>query len=157
MDHIELIKRHLADYSAGRWERYTQDLADDVRYEEAATQTTVTGRDDYVAAVKRWKRAFPDLSAAVEDVMVTGDKVMAEIEWQGTHTGPFEGPFGTLAPTHQRGSVKAALRFQIVDGKIVETRHYFDVLTVLVQLGAIPTLAASTTPPRPEAAAPPHH
>jgi len=152
MDHVQLIKRHLADYSGGRWNEYRASLAEDVTYDEVATRTRAKGIDDYIAVVKRWKRAFPDLAADVRDVFVADDKLMAEIEWSGTHTGPFEGPFGTIAPTNQHGVVKAVLMYRFARGKIVETRHYFDVLTVLTELGAIPNLVAPMPPPKPVAA-----
>jgi len=83
--------------------------------------------------------------------------VMAEVEWEGTHTGPFDGPFGTIAATNKRGRVQAVLLFTLKDGKIVENRHYFDLLTVMSQLGIAP-MAGTTAQAAATAGAPaPRH
>lgn len=142
MDYIELMKTQLADFSAGRWDEYEGRLAEDATYEEIASQTSAKGKAAYVEAVKRWKQAFPDVVANVKDAFTAGDRVAAEVEWTGTHTGPLEGPFGTIAPTNERGSVKAMLVSRIADGKIAETHNYFDVLTVLTQIGVVPGIGA---------------
>lgn len=144
MDHAALVRKHLSDYSASRWGDFRADLAADVFYEEVATGTTARGVDDYLSVIQRWKRAFPDLQAHVLGAVSAGDQVVAEIEWQGTHTGPFDGPFGLMAPTGRRGSARAALVYRIDGGKIAETRHYFDVLTVLTQLGVVPDQTAAS-------------
>ena len=44
------------------------------------------------------REAFPDLSIAVEDVMVEGDRVAARVTMRGTHSGEFQG----IEPTGKR-------------------------------------------------------
>jgi len=44
------------------------------------------------------REAFPDLSIAVEDVMVEGDRVAARVTMRGTHRGEFQG----IEPTGKR-------------------------------------------------------
>jgi predicted ester cyclase len=77
--------------------------------------------------------------------------LVAELEWEGTHRGPLDTPFGIVPATNQRGSVNAVLISTFKDGKIVASRHYFDQMTVLMQVRAAPTAEA----PRP--AAQPYH
>ena len=143
---LDLIKKHLADYSASKWTDYKAALAADVTYEEMSTRQPVKGPEEYVKSVQRWKTAFPDLKATVTSGAVSGDKVFVEVEWDGTHTGPFAGPFGTIPATNKRGQVKAALLFTVKNGKIIESKHYFDLLTVLIQLGIAPMAAVSQPP-----------
>ena len=149
---LDLIKRHLAALSATNWDEYKASLAPDAVYEEHASMQRAKGADAYLKVIQAWKRGFPDLEAHFLDGFASGNKVFAEVEWEGTHTGPFKGPFGELAPTNKRGTVKAALIFTITDGKISECHHYFDILTILRQMGVAPM----ATPPGPAAkAAPP--
>ena len=68
------------------------------------------------------------------------DRVVAEVEWEGTQRGPLEGSFGSVPPTHRRSRVNAVILFTLRNNKIVETRHYFDLLTVLAQLGVSPSI-----------------
>lgn len=157
MDKLELIKRHLADYSANRWDRYKDDLAAGIVYEEVGTGVTAKGIDEYLPAVQRWKKAFPDLAAKVLNGFASGDNVFVEIEWSGTHSGPFDGPFGTIAATNKRGSIRAALVMRVANDKIVENHHYFDVLTALKQMGLSLPMAAPKAAAKPVATQPPRH
>lgn len=156
MDAIEIVKKHLDSYGAGRWDDYKADLSSDVVYEETATLTRTKGIEGYLATVQRWKQAYPDLKATVREAFASGDRVFAELEWAGTHQGTLETPFGAIPATGKSGTVRAALVVRLRDDKIVESHHYFDNLTVLMQIGAVPGMAARA-PAQPEAAAPPPH
>ena len=144
---LELLNRQLEAYAASDWNAYRANLARDATYEEVATAKRVTGIDAYVDAVKHWKIAFPDLKATIKRNFEMGDTIISEVEWAGTHRGPLDTPFGTLPATGKFGRVSALLINRIENGKVVETRHYFDQLTVLVQLGggafATPTVKAA--------------
>jgi steroid delta-isomerase-like uncharacterized protein len=142
MDNVEIAKRQLDMYSAGKWDEYRNQLADNVRYEELSTRTSVSGRDKYIESVKRWKTAFPDVTAKVLNSFSSGDSVILEVEWTGTQTGPMEGPLGTIQATNKKGSVRAVLISKFQNGKIIETRHYFDLMTVLAQTGVLAGMGA---------------
>jgi len=146
---MELVNRQLEAYAASDWNAYRGNLARDATYEEVATAKRVTGIDAYVDAVRHWKLAFPDLKATVKRTFTMGNTIIAEVEWEGTHRGPLDTPFGTLPATGKRGRVSALLINRIENDKIVETRHYFDQLSVLLQLGAG---AFATPTARPEQA-----
>ena len=151
------IKNHLADFSASKWTEYKAALASDVVYEEVASRVRVKGADEYMKAIERWKRAFPDLKATVLSSYIAGDKVFAEIEWAGTQTGPLDGPFGPIPPTNKRGVVRAAIVATVKNDKLVEAHHYFDVLTLLTNLGIAPFAGAPAQATKPGAAPTPRH
>lgn len=140
---LELLNRQLEAYAASDWNAYRNYLAPNATYEEVATAKRVTGIDAYIDAVKHWKLAFPDLKATVTRTFTMGNTIIAEVEWAGTHRGPLDTPFGTVAATGKFGKVRALLIYRIENDKIVECRHYFDQLTVLLQIGggafAVPT------------------
>jgi len=140
------IQKHLDDLAAERWDDYKAAFANDVIYEELATRTRVQGVDEYLNTIKRWKRAFPDLKATVLSSLQSADKVIVEVEWEGTQSGPLEGPFGTIQPTSKKGRVRAVLVLTMSGEKIKESHHYFDLLTVLAQTGAMPGLGAMAQP-----------
>jgi len=152
---LEMMKKHLANYTAGNWDAYKAELASDAIYEEVATRQRVQGADEYLKAIQRWKRAFPDLKATVVGGFAAGDRGVAEIEWEGTQSGPLEGPFGTIQPTNKHGRIRAVIVVTMKNGKIAETHHYFDVMTVLGQLGIAPMAGAAAQPPAKAAPVPP--
>lgn len=137
---LEIVKRHLKAFESANWTEYKADMANDVVYEEIPTRLRVRGPDEFIKAVQRWKRAFPDSRANLLSSIVTADNVTAEVEWEGTQTGPLDGPFGMIQPTNKRGNVKAVLLYKFKNNRIVEARHYFDLLTILSQIGVAPVV-----------------
>jgi limonene-1,2-epoxide hydrolase len=64
--------------------------------------------------------------------------VAIELTWQGTQSGPVATPDGKeLAPSNKRFTVKSVEVIEIEDGKIKVLRHYFDLMTLLQQIGAM--------------------
>jgi len=142
---IDIIKKHLSHFAASNWSEYKLGFASDVVYEEYATATRAKGAEACARAAQKWKSAFSDARGTMMSSMVSGDTVIAEIRWEGTHTGPLESSFGTVAPTNKRISVNAVEVFKIRNGQILEDRHYFDLLTILSQLGVAPPMTGATT------------
>jgi hypothetical protein len=60
----------------------------------------------------------------------------------GTHTAPFETPTGPIAPTHKKVVGYGVQLLRVENGKIAESRIYFDQLEQMSQLGLLPTPAA---------------
>ena len=56
----------------------------------------------------------------------------------GTHTGTFRSPQGEVPPSGGRVTLRYASVKQIREGKLVSERLYFDQLSFLQQIGAIP-------------------
>jgi len=140
---LDIVQRNLSAFAQSRWEDFKATLAPDALYEEIATGQRAKGADEYVKSVQLWKRPFPDLHANWISGFAIGDKVVVEVEWEGTHTDRFDGPFGPMMATNKRGRVKAVLVCTLKNGKILEMHHYFDLLTLLNQIGLAPSASAS--------------
>ncbi len=151
---LEIVKKHLAAFSAGNWAEYKAGLASDVVYEEIASRKHVEGADACVEAMRRWKRSFPDLKATVVSGVSIGDKVAVEVELKGTNTGPIEGPFGTFPPSNRSGTLKVAVFYTVRNGRILEVHQYFDTLTILGNVGIAPPIGKAVQPPASAASAP---
>ena len=137
----DLIKRAddwLDAFNAADWQRFAAAMAPDVVYEETGTQRRVDGVDAYVQLCQGWKQAFPDVRGAIRNVVASGNTVVQEIIWEGTHTGTLEGPGGPLPPSGRRINVPASLWITFSGDQGKEVHHHLDVLTLLGQLGAIP-------------------
>jgi steroid delta-isomerase-like uncharacterized protein len=129
------IERHFEALSRGDWETYKQDYADDSQYIEMSTGQSARGAENIAKLLQHWSRAFPDLRATVKSSAIVGDKGFAEIELSGTHSGPLEAPFGTIQATGRHGVVPAVVAMRVKGDKIEETRVYFDLMTLLRQMG----------------------
>jgi steroid delta-isomerase-like uncharacterized protein len=129
----------IAAFSAGDWSRFRATLAPDVVYEETGTGRRTEGADAYVALCQGWRDAFPDASGAIERTVASGDLVAQEVLWQGTQTGPLATASGTIPASGRTIRVAATLWYTLRDGRATAIRHHLDVLTMLGQIGALPT------------------
>jgi len=78
---------------------------------------------------------FSDWNITIDDQIAEGDRVATRWTARATHTGPVMG----IPPTGTTAQVTGVNVARFVDGKIVESWFNFDMLTLLQQLGAIPT------------------
>ena len=82
------------------------------------------------------------------------DFVFTEFVGRGTHSGTFASPGGPSIPaTGKKGELPCCEAFRLRDGKVVSGRIYYDMLTLLGQLGVAPGLPterpAETPAPEP--------
>jgi predicted ester cyclase len=85
--------------------------------------------------VRQDRVAFPDGTAAVEDQIAEGDKVLTRWRFRGTHTGPLYGN----PPSGAAISVSGFHVHRIVDDKIVEIWALGDLHGLFEQMGALPS------------------
>jgi steroid delta-isomerase-like uncharacterized protein len=101
-----------------------------------------------------WATALPDGKVDVTNLIVQGDRVVAEITGRGTHEGPFKGPGDvTIPPSNRAIEIRLIEVFELRDGKIAEMRQYYDARSFMTQLGigARPGLAREAEASRPDA------
>jgi steroid delta-isomerase-like uncharacterized protein len=133
------IAREQADaFNSGDWELLRAGLASDSRYDELGTERKIEGPEKIVELFNGWKQAFPDAAGTVTSAFASGDKTALEVTWKGTQTGPLTTAEGTIPASGKRQETPAAIFFTFDGEKIKESRHYFDSLTLLKQIGAQP-------------------
>jgi len=88
------------------------------------------GLDGFVAALKAFHGAFPDLRANVTHAVAEGDMVVGRFEVTGTHRGAFLGMPGS----GRKVRYEEIALVRMVDGKIAEQWSVADALAILQQL-----------------------
>jgi steroid delta-isomerase-like uncharacterized protein len=126
-------------FNVGDWQRFKAVLAPDVRYHETGTQRQLQGADAYVQLCQGWKQAFPDARGTIQRTVASGETAVQEITWEGTHSGPMEGPGGMIAASGKPIAVQASVWVMCQGDTCQEIHHHLDVLSLLQQIGAIPT------------------
>jgi steroid delta-isomerase-like uncharacterized protein len=81
--------------------------------------------------------AFPDLHAAVQQLIAEGDTVVARLWLSGTNTGDYR---GLPEPTRRKAGWRAILVFRLADGKITEIGGVADRMKMLTELGILPDI-----------------
>lgn len=86
-----------------------------------------------IYAAANFRKAVPDITCSIEDLLVVGNKVTARLLFNGT----FKGKFNNIPPTNKPIQFFAIDILHIKNGKIVEDWHLEDNLNLLMQLNAV--------------------
>jgi steroid delta-isomerase-like uncharacterized protein len=143
---IDAATRTIDAYGNKDWDDLRQSISPHARYEELGTQRELEGADALVEAWQAWAKALPDSEATVESSFVSGNTVVLELTWRGHHNGPLETPEGTLRATGRPIELRACQVIGMERGKPASIRHYFDMATLLQQVGATGGKAESSRP-----------
>ncbi len=136
-DVINLLRENIDAFSANDMDRFGATLADGNVYEEFATQRRVEGRDALIGLMGEWKQSFPDADGTITSIFASGNRAVAEVTWRGTNQGDMVGPQGTIPASGKSVEVKASMQITEEGGKIKEAHHYFDLMSLLQQIGAV--------------------
>lgn len=132
---IDAAKASILAYNDKNWDNVRASLTPDALYDEVGTHRKLQGLDQIVDCWQGWARAFPDSKATLHGALASGTNVCIEMSWRGTHSGPLELPTGSVAGTNRSIDIRACQVFEMSDGKARTIRHYFDMATLLQQLG----------------------
>lgn len=132
---IELAKLSVVAYNDKNWEAAKDALDPAAVYDEVATDRRLEGPGAILPAWKAWAVAFPDSQATFEGATAADDTVVLELRWRGTHKGPLNLPTGKVDSTGKSIDMRACQVIELANGKARSIRHYFDLATMLRQLG----------------------
>lgn len=132
---IDAAKASILAYNDKDWERLRSVATPDVVYDEVATGRKADGLDQVLPLWQGWARAFPDSKATFHNAIASGSSVTLEITWNGTHKGPLETPSGPVQPTGKSIAIRACMVVELEGERVKRERHYFDMATLLQQLG----------------------
>jgi steroid delta-isomerase-like uncharacterized protein len=135
-DLIKIASRAVESFNNEDWDG-SMAVLDGSVYNEVGTGRKLQGKAEILPALQGWRKAMPDVKGTVTNAFASGDKAILEVTWEGTQTGPMEGPGGTLPPSGKRQTTPAAWVFEFEGDKVKESRHYFDMMSFMQQIGAM--------------------
>jgi steroid delta-isomerase-like uncharacterized protein len=133
---IDAAKAPLLAFNEKNWDAARASVSPDLVYDEVATNRKVRGADETLALWKGWASAFPDARATFHRELPSGNTVVFELSWKGTHKGPLLTPEGAIAPTGKRIDVRACMVVEVAEERATVQHHYFDMGTLLQQIGS---------------------
>lgn len=142
---VDIAKSSITAYNDKDWNAVRAAITSTAVYDEVATNRKVQGADEVIALWKGWATALPDSRATFGNVCESGNTVVIELTWRGTHTGPLQMPTGPLPATGKKIELRACQVIEIAGGKTQAIRQYFDMATFLQQLGVTPGAGAAKT------------
>lgn len=84
-------------------------------------------------------RIFPDVHTTIIEMIAEGDKVAVYFKVTATHEGDLNGPVGLVPATGKKVYWDGMSILHIKDGKIIRTEGIINNMTLMQQLGAVPT------------------
>ena len=134
MDHAATARRMYELINAGDIDGFSEHLAEDFVEHEVTPglAPTKAGVQDFF---RMQRAAFPDMHMAAEDVIASGDKVVARVRYTGTNQGSFMG----MPATGKRADMQLMDMFLFGDdGRVREHWGVLDALALMQQLGVVP-------------------
>jgi predicted ester cyclase len=125
------------------WNEYRFDVIDELHADDYVRHHDTdasAGPEGYKVHLANVLRVIPDSHCHVEQVIADGELVMLRLMQSGTHRGRY----GEVKPTGRRISFQAIDILRVIDGKIVESWHSYDRLSLLEQMGAARGIAFAT-------------
>jgi predicted ester cyclase len=98
------------------------------------------GRDGLKYAIGMLLAAFPDMKWTTDEQIAEGDKVVSRFTWTGTHQGEFLG----IPPTQRQVTVWGVVIDVVREGRFAESRLIMDTMSLMQQLGVVPTPGKGT-------------
>jgi predicted ester cyclase len=131
------VNENAAREYATFWNTGEESLARDALAVNFIDKTPPEGRkqgpEGAILASRAFRAAVPDLRCDVEQMIISGNRVVSHLHFHGTFTGTF----GKLKGKGQKIDFIATDIYEIAGGKIVANWHIEDNLTLMKQLGAL--------------------
>jgi steroid delta-isomerase-like uncharacterized protein len=128
--HRALVKRFIEDFWAGGNLSRVEEFLAPVYVEHNLLPGQTPGLEGYKRRFLTLRAALPDVRISIDDILAEGDRVMARVTIVGTHLGPFLGQ-----PASGHVVRMAAINiYRIADSRIVERWGVQDVYGLLRQM-----------------------
>jgi steroid delta-isomerase-like uncharacterized protein len=135
-DALEQNKQLIRRYYEEMWNPWSFALAGELLADEmifrGSLGTETKGRAQFCDYMRQVQRAFPDFHNEILELAADEDRVVARLNYTGTHRGEIFG----VAPTRKSNAYSGAAFFRIAHGRVAEGWVLGDLLTLLRQLGA---------------------
>ena len=135
---IDLYNSHRSDPA---WlDKIVAYIAEDFEFVDVPTGRILRGPEGYRQMALFFADGFPDSVLEITNVFATEDQGVIEFTGRGTNTGPLHMPTGDIPPTGKYSELRFCSVNRARSGKVASIHQYFDVMTMLQQLGLVPTM-----------------
>jgi steroid delta-isomerase-like uncharacterized protein len=136
-DLLSMVHGHYDALNHGDMDAAAAYFDDDV--ETITPGGTLQGLSAFRALGEAFLRAVPDMRHEIVRTFEDGDTIIVEGVYSGTQTGPLESPQGTVPASGNAFAFPFVDLMQARNGTCVSHRVYWDNVTFLAQIGAVPS------------------
>lgn len=127
----KIVKRSIEIWNKADFGSYKKLVTSDYGYYSPSRSEKSLSIEETTAFGKMLFEGFPDAKWTIEDIIAQGDKVVIRLNFNGTHTGTYNGITATGSKVYGSSIVILALK----NGLIAEERDEYDNLSFMQQLG----------------------
>ena len=136
-DTSSLVREIYDAYNDRQFDRAADLVTDDFELTMVPTGQTFNGPDGMRQFLQTWATGFPESSVAITNVVAGESQAAIEYTGRGVHSGPLQTPAGEISATGKQVELQLCDVFSIRDGKLAGGRSYFDMATMMRQLGLL--------------------
>jgi steroid delta-isomerase-like uncharacterized protein len=140
---LDTVLEMIAQLNAHNAEGMLATMTDDMEWYDIPMEEPYRGKAEIAPFLEKLFRAFPDLRYEPTNIVVQGDNISVEFRMHGTHSATFYG----LPATHKLVQLPCHTAITMRAGKIRRDDCYFDNSMILRQMGLMPPLSATFSPP----------
>lgn len=135
---VEIVRAAHDSWNRRDFDGIVRDMADNGIYVDRPRNLTLN-KQKFLDWTRDWARAFSDGHITNARYVDAGDTVVAEFTVEGIN----DGPFGSLPPTGRKVTFHYCEVTRVRNGRTESCTGYYDLYTILTQLGHIQPLAAA--------------
>lgn len=130
-----LARQFYAAFNHRKYDEATKMVSDKFEWRDVATGQVYRGPAGVRQFMEHWVKTFNDAKVDIQRIIANDQFIAAEIIGRGTHTGPLEGPGGSIPATNRKVELPCCEIALIENGKIRSGSTYYDAATIMHQLG----------------------
>jgi len=135
-----LVDQFFAAMTSGDMDTVKSLFADNCVSTDFASGKVSNGVEENMADVEQWRAAFSNMKVEAVSHIEKGNAVVTEMKFEGTNDGDMQGPDGSSMPaTGKTVSMQGCQICEFENGKMVNTRQYYDMMSMMAQLGMMPS------------------
>lgn len=124
-------------FNMRKYDEATKLVTDKFLWRDVATGQAFNGPAGMKKFFQNWANGFNDAKVEVKRMISTEKAVVTEYIGRGTHTGTLETPNGPLHATNHKVEIPFCDIALLDGGKITSVNTYYDVATMMQQLGLL--------------------
>ena len=132
-ENIQIAEKQIAALNARDLDQYLSRIDPSYVGESETSPGPIRGPEGARQAISMLFAAFPDLRIEADQILASGDHVVARLRLSGTHKGNFAG----IAPTNKSVSWQGCNVVEMRNGKAIRSRVYADNASLFQQLGIL--------------------
>lgn len=136
-ENMTLVRRYYDTFNSRKFDDGTMFVDQNCEFINPAFGTNLKGPEGYKKGFDVWLKAFPDGKVKINNIIAGEDFVTVEFTGSGNNTGVLTTPQGDVKPTRKLVSLPFCETLNIKNGKIVRSVLYFDLASILRQMGVL--------------------